>query len=408
MNSKKRRNTKIITAFLLIAVIVVGTYVSTNAASVKLSKTKASVVVGKTVKLTVKNTTQKVTWISSNKKIATVKKTGTYGAVVTGKKTGTAIITAKVGSKKLKCKVTVKAGLNKTSVTLQKGKSTTIRMRGVSKTVKWTSSKPSVVTVKKTSKYRAKLTAKKAGTATITAKVGTKKYKCKVTVKTTSSSSSSSSGTSGNNTISSAAEQKINNAVSSLTNASMTDQEKALNLALYVCDNLEHYYGSFYYGDPCSTEECITTGKGVDLGYAKLYIALLEKAGIKACWVPDNCGGLRNKVVIDGQWYNVDVYHMDSDDAPSGSRKLCYGYFLFSDQEAFKYHSRYYSEPAATQKDVNPDATSTRFDFVELVFNKAKDDNCEDIWFGDTPLTFSSGITLYKYNPWYDGTWKNY
>ena len=406
MNKKDRRKIRTLTGLLVLVLVVVGSFVSTNAASAKLNKKKATVTVGKTVKLKVKNTGSKVKWTSSNKKVATVKKSGKYGAVVKGKKAGKATITAKVGSKKLKCKVTVQAGLNKTSVTLQKGKSTTIRMLGINKTVKWTSSKPSVVTVKKTTKYQASLTAKKAGTATITAKVGAKKYKCKVTVKT--SGSSSSNGSDKNNNISAAAERKISDAVNSVTNESMTDQEKALNLALYVCDNLEHFYGSFYYGDPCSTEECITTGKGIDLGYAKLYIALLEKAGIKSRWIPDNCGGLRNKVVIDGQWYNVDVYHMDSDDTPSGSRNLCYGYFLFSDQEAFKYHSRYYSEPAATQKVVNPDATSTRFDFVELVFNKAKDDDCEEIWFGATPLNFASGIMLYKYNPWYDGTWKNY
>jgi len=71
-----------------------------------------------------------------------------------------------------------KVKLNKTSVTLYAGKTVQLKVQGTSKKVTWSSGNKKVATV-----YKGKVTTKKAGTATITAKVGKKKYTCKVTVK---------------------------------------------------------------------------------------------------------------------------------------------------------------------------------------------------------------------------------
>ena len=68
--------------------------------------------------------------------------------------------------------------LSKKSVTLVVGNSVTLKVKGTKKAVKWSTSNKKVATVKK-----GKVTAKKAGKATITAKVAGKKYTCKVTVK---------------------------------------------------------------------------------------------------------------------------------------------------------------------------------------------------------------------------------
>ena len=69
--------------------------------------------------------------------------------------------------------------INKTKASLVKGKTLQLKISGTSKKIKWSSSKKSVATVSS----KGKVTAKKKGTATITAKVGSKKYTCKVTVK---------------------------------------------------------------------------------------------------------------------------------------------------------------------------------------------------------------------------------
>lgn len=69
--------------------------------------------------------------------------------------------------------------LNKTKVSLYVGEKVTLKMIGTSAKPTFTSSNKSVATVSKTGK----VTTKKVGTATITAKVKGKSYKCKVTVK---------------------------------------------------------------------------------------------------------------------------------------------------------------------------------------------------------------------------------
>ena len=70
--------------------------------------------------------------------------------------------------------------MSKKSVSLHVGENTTLRVTGTSKKVTWTSSNKKVATVT----AKGKVTGKKEGTATITAKVSKKKYTCKVKVKT--------------------------------------------------------------------------------------------------------------------------------------------------------------------------------------------------------------------------------
>ena len=67
--------------------------------------------------------------------------------------------------------------ISKKKVTLLKGQTVTLKVTGTKKTVKWSTSAKKVATVSK-----GKVTAKKAGTAKITAKVGSKKLTCTVTV----------------------------------------------------------------------------------------------------------------------------------------------------------------------------------------------------------------------------------
>ena len=69
--------------------------------------------------------------------------------------------------------------LNKKKATIYVGKATRLKLEGTTEKVVWSSSNEKVATVTQ----KGKVTAKKAGTTTIKAKVGKKSYKCKVTVK---------------------------------------------------------------------------------------------------------------------------------------------------------------------------------------------------------------------------------
>ena len=69
------------------------------------------------------------------------------------------------------------------SLSLRVGQSKKLTVKNASGTVKWSSSNKKIVAVAKTTKKAAKVTAKKAGTAQIKAKVDKKVLKCKVTVK---------------------------------------------------------------------------------------------------------------------------------------------------------------------------------------------------------------------------------
>ena len=83
--------------------------------------------------------------------------------------------------------------LNKKKVTLTVGKTVQLKVKGTKAKVKWSSSNKKIAAVSK----KGKVKAKKAGKATITAKVGKKKYKCRVTVKKKTQNSGSGNDQTG-------------------------------------------------------------------------------------------------------------------------------------------------------------------------------------------------------------------
>ena len=78
--------------------------------------------------------------------------------------------------------------LNKTKATIYNGKTLTLKITGTKSKVKWSSSDTSVAKVSS----KGVVTARKVGKATITAKVGSKKLECAVTVKSPLSASATS------------------------------------------------------------------------------------------------------------------------------------------------------------------------------------------------------------------------
>lgn len=155
--------------------------------SVTLDKTTLSLAVGETEQLTATvkpddATDKNVTWTSSDESVAKV-----VNGKVTAVKSGKATITAKCGGKTAECAVTVtvptgSVTLDKTSLSLAVGETVQLTATvkpddATDKNVAWTSSDESVATV-----ANGKVTAVKAGNATVTAQCGGKTAKCIVTV----------------------------------------------------------------------------------------------------------------------------------------------------------------------------------------------------------------------------------
>ncbi|MBR2189972.1 MAG: Ig-like domain-containing protein [Eubacterium sp.] len=177
--------------FLAIILLMPASRVSA-ASKIGLSAKTAKITAGKTKQLALKKGTKKITkgikWKTSDKTIVGVTQKGK----IKGKSIGKAKITAVYKNKRYVCKVTVKAPNYKISAkkkTLTAGKTFQLNlMNGTKKVttgITWQSDKKSVATVSK----KGKVTAKKAGTATITATNYGKVYSCKITVKAAAASS---------------------------------------------------------------------------------------------------------------------------------------------------------------------------------------------------------------------------
>lgn len=421
-----------ILTFVMMLSILPATQVNA-ATKPKLSKTKITMTVGQSKKLTVKGISKKqakrIKWKSSSKKVVTVTKTGKIKA----RKTGKATITAKVGKKKLKCKVTVKKSkkstkkkesnssskkmwLSKTSVTLQAGSGVDLVLHNAKNVVKWSSSNKKVAWVERDTTYKnhGAVQAVAKGTTVITAKVDGKTFKCHVKVIADDYHPSEET------------ESKIKQALK-IVNNSMSTQEKVLKLTIWTCDHLKRVYGEYWSYEPENTVNCILKGKATRYGYNDFLDELLSSAGIKTMYVNESYGGARLKVSIDGKWYNLDVYRMDpstQDSSGHGLWSYSMPFFLFSDAEAYKYHSQYYSKPSKEFEKYNPPATSTRFDFVKETYNNAKIAEDTDLltvayyksdWISYTYeealqedlINCANGL-FNKYNPWVTGTWRNY
>lgn len=170
----------------------VGVVQEVEAASRKLSSTKVSVMTGEKSKITLKGVSSKkkksVKWKSNSKNlVVSYSKKDTRSATFYARKAGTYKVTATYGKKTYVAVVKAsKKGMNVTSRTLNKGQKYTLKLKGVKGKAKWSSSKKSVVAVKATKNGKgAVITAKKPGSATITATVGEKKIVCVVKVKGT-------------------------------------------------------------------------------------------------------------------------------------------------------------------------------------------------------------------------------
>jgi len=117
-------------------------------------------------------------WSSSRSKVVSVDRNG----LVMANKKGTAVVTAKKGKKKYRYRITVQSPkLSKKTKQLKLKKSFTLKVKGTSKKFRWTSSNPSVVSVKAKGKNKCKVQAKSNGVAIVSASSGGVELACEVT-----------------------------------------------------------------------------------------------------------------------------------------------------------------------------------------------------------------------------------
>ena len=179
-----KKKSKILSLLLAMVMLLSMCAIPVQAAATLQNQTKKVVmVVGQ--KTTIK-TPVKMTFKSSNPKVAAVNSNGK----VTAKAKGNATVTAKTSKVTWTYKIKVeKPKLSNTRLSVYTKTSKQLKLKGTSRKVTWSSSAPSVVSVNK----KGKITARRTGKATISAKVNGVKYKCKVTVKARSKKSSGQS-----------------------------------------------------------------------------------------------------------------------------------------------------------------------------------------------------------------------
>lgn len=161
--------------------ITVKSNVRTNVKTQKITGVSSKITLVKGQYITIKpklypsTSTDKITYKSNNGVVAV----NSNGKIYARKK-GTAIITVKAGSKSVKSQITVEdPKLSKTSLSLNVGKKYTLKVTGTKQKITWSSSNKSVATVNS----NGVVTARRAGSSKITAKVLGKNYVCTVTVK---------------------------------------------------------------------------------------------------------------------------------------------------------------------------------------------------------------------------------
>lgn len=136
--------------------------------------------VGEAKQFTYKDTNNNLIkgWTSTNPKVVSI----TADGLATALSAGEAVMELSISGGKIgkKIKVTEPAyKLSKSKLSLYVGGKSTLKLNGAVGTVKWSSSNKKVATVSS----KGVVTAKKAGKATVKAKIGSKNFRCAVTVK---------------------------------------------------------------------------------------------------------------------------------------------------------------------------------------------------------------------------------
>ena len=338
-----------------------------------------------------------------------------------------------------------KPKISNTKVTLTVGKTKTLSVKNVSKKqkkkIKWSTSKKSVATVSKSGKVKAK----KAGKATITAKLGKKKYRCVVTVKKKSTKKKTIKKTEEAREdlwgykiqhSESYYKNKRSSIYKSLGITKATKpQYAAFLLAKWECDHIRYDDDTNLPGQ--SYQQAFDKGYVVCGGYTNLYKYLLEGIGIPVTTVETDIHAW-NHVKIDGKWYGVDVTLMDNGDSVDkgyASERLRYGMDCFLMPDKYLDYSMGKNRGASDMRfvpvlydsivafnndfggtlDADGDLVRERVDsngdvVIEGATNYLKYWNSKKQFIGKIVISGNPQFTEpdYRFNPWFTGNWQKY
>ena len=137
--------------------------------------------------------------------------------------------------------------------------------------------------------------------------------------------------------------KKAKAVIAEITNASMSDLEKALAIYNWMAKNIEYDMEGYLSGS--ISLECFSAygalfdGLAVCDGYARTFIVLAEEAGLGVKYVSGLANNGEtfgshawNQVEIDGVWYNVDITWDDV------GNEIFFDYFLLSNDDMLKDH----------------------------------------------------------------------
>ncbi len=242
--------------------------------------------------------------------------------------------------------------MSSTDITLSVGQTKTLKVAGVGRKLSWSSSKKSVAAVTD----KGKVTAVGKGTATITARAGTRKYTCRVLVCQAASGSSE-------------VDKKIQSVIRKKIKAGMTDAEKVKAVHDYIALNCAYDYSN-YLNVTIPHESYTAAGvllkkKGVCQGYAEAFGLFMDALNIPCKIIRGTAGGgghAWNLVKVNKKWYHIDVTW--DDPVPDKKGYVRYSYFLIPDSVMDDDHTW-------TRSDY-PKCTSGSDKFVKLLGSVSK------------------------------------
>lgn len=185
MNKKDKNRIQKIRIAAMLILLIFAIFMPVEAQAAKLSKKSVTLLKGKTYTLQLKYNFhdilqgEKTVWKTSKRSVARFTAKKNTSVKVRAFKTGNTTISARIGKKTYRCKLrVVDPKLSSKSLNLNIGESKLLKTKGGTGTVKWKTNNPATVTVNKGT-----ITAKRSGTAQITAVQNGKKMVCAVTVK---------------------------------------------------------------------------------------------------------------------------------------------------------------------------------------------------------------------------------